>query len=263
MLNSLVDLSSIFTPIDECNSVKVGIIDKIEVREIRRKKYDQAPIVGSKGRVVGLMSLAEIEWLRRKGQPLTDETQEIDHQSMPSESTISDLLDVFSQETAVLISSHGEITGLLTLSDLNRPLLKPKLYPSFFQLETLLSDLISETYPEPRAWINHLPDRDQIRLLGYWELSRKKNVELKTGPLHACELSDLITIVTKDKQLQTALGYESNSNVKKELGSLTELRNAVMHPVRPIFLNRTDPPRLKRDLQDLGTALNRLVKAMA
>jgi hypothetical protein len=214
--------------------------------------------------VIGIIRTEDLENLSKNGLALAEDNQEIDRTGVPLEVNIAELLDSFSSKRAVMVmptdSSNGPL-GLLTISDLNKPPLRHFLYLRLFELETRLADFIVKKYNDPWDWIRYLSESGQVLVLGNWELAKKQNVQLDIGPIHACTLTNLISIVERDRTLQSELGYTAIKNVEKELRLLSELRNKVMHPIRPLVLGQDDICKLRITWNYIELALNRLTRS--
>lgn len=97
-------------------------------------------------------------------------------------------------------------------------------------LETIVTD--------PWEWLQQLDEEQQARVLGYWELSKRVGIDV--GPYAALTLSQVVSIISRHKDAARRLGYESRTQFDKAKGPLPNLRNRVMHPVRPLVLTHAD-----------------------
>ena len=75
-------------------------------------------------------------------------------------------------------------------------------------------------------------------MLGYWELSKRRGVDI--SPLAAVTLTQLLTIVAKVDGLRERLGFNRRKEINREIGRVPEFRNRIMHPVRPLILEQMD-----------------------
>ena len=57
-------------------------------------------------------------------------------------------------------------------------------------------------------------------------------------------MSQLIQVAAKNKDVLSRLGYSKRTEFDKETGVIPELRNCVMHPVRPLVLSQADVKRV-------------------
>ena len=102
------------------------------------------------------------------------------------------LLSTMSKRRAVFVIRESDATehgyhawnyGLLTISDLNRHGLRGALYRLFSEVESGLAKLIETSLGEPWEWIRVLTESHQVGILGYWELSKRKGIDI--GPIAA------------------------------------------------------------------------------
>ena len=103
--------------------------------------------------------------------------------------------------------------------------------------------------PDPWDWIKLLGEEHQVRVLGYWDLTKRRNMDI--GPCSAATLTNLLTIVGKTPVIREALGFTSRKSFDKYAGKVPEVRNSVMHPVRPMLLSNGDTKRIYEVLRFL------------
>jgi hypothetical protein len=69
------------------------------------------------------------------------------------------------------------------------------------------------------------------------------------GPLAACMLTDLTKIAKFSENVRAAL-HLSRTKLEEHIGGLPQLRNQVMHPVRPMVVKAQDVSRIHGHLKD-------------
>lgn len=79
-----------------------------------------------------------------------------------------------------------------------------------------------------------------------WELAIRNRVDISL--VTGCTLIDMINIVAKSADLRLILGFSSRSEYKNATGSFCDLRNQIMHPVRPLILDQDDIRKLQSTL---------------
>ena len=124
------------------------------------------------------------------------------------------------------------------MSDLNRHAMRSCLYDALAMLESELARLIERRYTDVWEWVQYLNEEAQVRVLGYWELTRRRDLDV--GPIAATTLTHLLHVLASDKRLLTALGFNSKNQFENMAGRIPRLRNSVMHPVRPLVLSPAD-----------------------
>ena len=71
-------------------------------------------------------------------------------------------------------------------------------------------------------------------------------------PISSTHLSQLLTVVSKVESLRELFGFSSRKQFDKLVGSIPQLRNQVMHPVRPLVLSTDDVVRLKETIENVA-----------
>jgi hypothetical protein len=243
-----LDLRAIATPIQDCISLRVGSLDEAVIAALEAHHYDQAPVVDVAGNTIGVLDIAAARARMGEHRDLEETDPAIERRCLPVDCAVESILEIMSEAAGVLVEEEaGTYYGLLTASDLNRHRFRSILYGAFAELESLLARLADMTFPDPWEWLSRLGDDAQARLVGYWELGRRRNVDI--GPLAACTLTELLKIVAHEEALRTMLGWHSRQQFDKSTGSLPDLRNRVMHPVRPLILGREEVSRLAASVQ--------------
>jgi hypothetical protein len=172
------------------------------------------------------------------------------------------LIQRLAQVRSVILLPKLNVTdqplGFITLSDLNRQAVRAAVYLSLAELEAEVALIVERTFADPWDWMRHLNEVAQVALLGNWDLSKRRGIDV--GPVAAATLTHLLTAVTHTQQLRQSLGYDSRKVCDADLSRLPELRNRVMHPVRPFILSAEDAARMARAL---STAIELLAKAQS
>ena len=258
-LDALIDdeLRTLCVPLDHCVSVKTGKLDLSVLAELETRGLDQAPVYSSdQTSVFGLISTKRLREHLESGTEVDGHDPEIRNDAHFLYTgpflTLEKLLSTLSERRAVFVVRESSATeygyvatnyGLLTISDLNRHALRSALYTLFSLLESGLASLIQDSFSESWEWIRTLGENHQVGILGYWELSRRKGVDV--GPIAAATLAQLIQIVSRNKELLGTLGFNSRNEFEKITAHIPETRNWVMHPVRPLIFDTADVATLR------------------
>ena len=166
---------------------------------------------------------------------------------------------LFGAATGVLGSrgtERGYIIGLMTRSDLNRRAVRAVLYHVLFELEERLSRFVQAVHVDVSEWIRFLREESQARVLGWWEVSRRKGIDL--APIHTATLTELAQVVESSQLAREKLGFQSATKVREALQPIKDVRNKVMHPVRPLVLGAEDVAQLKAALDSAQSVLEQL-----
>lgn len=279
MTSNCLDLHELCVPPEACLCAPIGPVEERLLASMRELSYDQSPVTEQDRSIpLGLVSLKHLERLHREGRILEPNDRAISSARLrlrvsSSEVSVEELLRGFRRTRALLVfqlnltfdsgSGPREFwVGLLTIADLNRQQVRLPLYVLMSELEIGLGRMIERVYREPWDWIRRLNEESQVRALGYWQLAKRRRVDV--SPLEVMTLSQLLRIVAVSKELLRWLGYRSRSEFDDQVGGVPELRNLVMHPVRPLVLSTQEVDdlltriRVLRDLQTrISTALDR------
>jgi hypothetical protein len=182
--------------------------------------------------------------------------------TLPRHTPLDTLLQAFESQTiaAVIDDPAGHASSFITFSDLNKHPVRSAMYPLFAELEAHLAAIIDHRHVDPWTWIAHLDREKQARIVGYWELSKRDGVDI--GPIAGATLHELLTIVRKDASLRETLGFNNGNKFDSLAHGINELRNLVMHPVRPMFATPADLLKTRQRLLNL-TAFVNISKALS
>ncbi len=269
---SIVDIRNLCVPIHACVTVTIGDVSIEKVTLLENNDFDFAPVLDESGKhILGLVETQYLRDLLNLKRPLSAKDPCLSNSEYFSEMSdpvsLDYLLDIFMNRKAVVIFSemdaeeHGTILsvkGLLTISDLNKHPVRSTLYGLLSELESELAKLIQETFPDPWDWISKLSEEHQVTIIGYWELSKRRGVDI--GPIEAIMLSQLIQIISKTKKLLELLGYRSRNEFDSGSGKIPELRNCVMHPVRPLILGYEDVATVYQTVRFVQDLIERLAQ---
>lgn len=264
-----INIIDICIPPEKCLTVKPGYIDSRIIAEMDRENYDYATVVNDKC-VYGLAGKKFLSNLNKHNRVLSPTIAEISDKSnffVISHLYVSlpVILEKMSQSMAVLVfqTGHAEkynfisnFIGLTTLSDLNRHEIRFALFRIITTLESNLAKVISNFFSDPNDWLKKLNESDQVRILGYRELSKRNNVEIDF--IEATQLTNLLNIVAKTKEIIELLKYKSRNDFEKQTGNISQLRNQVMHVVRPLIIKQSDVLKLLETINFIEDLMKRL-----
>ena len=261
------------TTIAHCVCVQPGSIPKELLSALDTKCYDQAPVYDPDSRMYwGLAYASYLRKLAREDRDLNaDDPHVCDANKefrVGAHTSIYQLVHKLLDEQAVIVIRESDVTeygnvesilGLFTIGDLNRHEIRSLLYRLFSDVESGLAKLVERGVLEPWDWIKLLGEEQQVRVLGYWELAKRRDVDI--GPIAATTLANLLTIVAKSPNLRTVLGFNSRKDFEKHAGKLPEFRNRLMHPVRPLILGQPDVKDLYIVMRFLESLKNRVMES--
>ncbi len=271
-LEETLRIDRLCIPLRKCVCVSPGPVSGEIVKTLKSNRYSQAPVYDPESGIYrGLVSTAYLESLLSNQQDLSVDDQKIEREE--AEFFVGSMVSIYSvferMETnqAVMVTTGGDceeygyqefIHGLFTIADLNRHEVRGILHVLFSQVEAGLARLIERTISDPWEWIRLLNEDGQVRVVGSWELSKRKGVD--TSPISATTLTQLIAVGRSSEALRNALGFPSSTSFSKATSGIINLRNRVMHPVRPLVFDIDEVRRVNRALGRLEAIRNRLEK---
>ncbi len=255
MHEPVLQLELLYTPLEECLVVDLGVVEAGVLARMQAAGFDDAPVL-SGGKLLGVVSAATLSALLEDKRPLsidalrvTDRTTWLTCSSRARVSATHLLAALVDERCTIVCDPAGSVLhavgparGFLTISDLNRHVFRAALYAALAALEARLAAAIQSRFDDPWTWIKSLSEEHQVRILGYWELSKRNGLDV--GPIAALTLTNLLAIAGQNKNLLTDLGFASRSAFDKAVGSIPSIRNAVMHPVRPLIAQHQDVRRV-------------------
>jgi len=191
--------------------------------------------------------------------------RDITHRDViPLHTGIREVIKGFAAEDRLFyfLSGGSQISGLISVANLNSRPMKVYLFGLLSELELGLGELISSSNTEEEV-ITLASDggksapcdnpRDDAR--ERYEADRAKGVDASF--MEYLSLMQLVKIVRKGKLYQD-LGYASGKSFGSVFEPLADLRNAVAHPVRSIVTSTDSIPSLWRRIDYIEEGLFRL-----
>lgn len=246
-----MDIYEYCTPIESCVYVRLGEIEASTVDVLVQSQHDQAVVKDKDDAVVGIVETEHLQHLLENRVILTETDEKLFRTEVDASLSLMEVLTTLADSRAALVVKENggkdpvEL-GLITISDLNRHTFRAMLYSLLVKLETELALLIERSFANPWDWISLLNEDTQAAILGYWELSKRRNVDI--GPVAATTLSQLINVLEKGK-LVGRLGFASGNQFGKSSGSIPKLRNSVMHPIRPLITDMDSVKKVKETVE--------------
>ena len=199
---------------------------------LEKGDFDQAPVVKD-GIPIGVVSRQHLKELHEQRVVLTERDPEINRVQLKPMMEFDKVLDVLTKHRAAIVrgtvNEREEYIGLVTRSDLNKHPVRVVAYEILARFEMALAQLVDETFSDPWEWLKHLDDDRKARILGYWELAKRRNVDI--GPVASTTLTELKQVLTRERRLYRRLGL-TDKTAMELTKLLPEFRNRVMHPVR-------------------------------
>ncbi len=258
ILQTRIQLDAFMTSANDCVSVTLGRVTRASLHQLLQHKYDQAPVLTASGKPIGIIATATLGDLADQDQPLAENCIDTNAPPLPDVADLATLLGRFTSQRAALVADHGRWLGLITIADLNRHAFRGILYQALAQFEETLARLIENAFDDPWDWLKHVSDYDRVQLVGNWEVTKHNDVDL--GPTHAASLLQLLKVIRADDALRRACGLSSKNKAKQATEDLPDIRNAVMHPVRPLAMSPKDVGKILHALEAIDDIMNALKK---
>jgi hypothetical protein len=263
-LDSDIDLTRLLTTAEACVCLRLGKLDQMTLHALKERDFETAPVRGSDGGFVGLVRTDHAVSLHQSGKELLPVDLIMPLPLLPVRTSVNQMLtQLASTEAAIVVKEitsqiSKEWIGLITASDLNRHYFRILVYEWLAELEVSLVRMLARYAGNYETWIRFLNEEGQARILGYWHLSRMNGADI--GPLAACMLTDLTKIAASDPNALKAMQL-SKTQFDEHIGGLPQLRNQVMHPVRPMVINPKDVSKLHSRLKHAATLIQRISKS--
>lgn len=264
-----IDLRDLLIPWEKCFGVNPGPVDFKAVALMEDKDYDFAPVfapIKSGQAVLGLVSRERLREQLHDGLELRANDTAISRPEIYDRTSMRVLLETMASNAAAMVvedqDHYGPASlGLLTRSDLNKHRFRSIIYSLLANLELKLASLVEESFEDHWDWVSHLNEDKQARVIGYWELSERRGVDV--GPVGAATLTEMFTVIAKTERLRSLLGYTSRKSFDEAVGRIPDLRNQIMHPVRPLITDGENIVKLKEDTTTILLLMERLKERRA
>lgn len=250
-----LDLLQLSTPRQRWVTVQLGPIEPCPLTALECQRFDQAPVVDASGAAVGVVLTDRLRVLANAGASL--EAQDVDQSTpLPRFLSVPATLAALADRRAALVRSTEGSWALLSLSDLNKHAFRAHLYAKLAELELIIAGELPHRFQNPFIWIERLGLRQQVNVLGNWEVAKRNNVDV--GPEAAMPLGDLVDAFSHSSDACASMGL-SQKQFRALAHSAVALRNKVMHPVRFLVV---DPPSVA-ELHQTYDKMERLLRLLA
>lgn len=139
---------------------------------------------------------------------------------------LSDVIHILTRHDFCFVNILGEVTGVITRDDINKPQVRMWLFGLVTMIETALTELIDKTYPA-ESWKQVISKGRLEKTQAMWHERQRRN--------HHCQLidclqfSDKAGIVITDKNALSVLGFKTGKQAKKVIKEMESLRNHLAH----------------------------------
>lgn len=193
-------------------------------------KYDVTPISRN-----GIVNTFIQNKNNRKEQEITRDWLITNNTSIP------ELIKTFieTKKPALFVIKTQDFVGLVTPADINKLEARSFMYYVIGELELVIVEfirIIGQLTPD--EIINCFSEKRRADILETAEKLHEENVDVTPDYLELLQFSELIRIIEKNEKIYNALGFMSRAKAHDSLYGLVNLRNAVMHPSKPLIIDK-------------------------
>jgi len=198
---------------------------------------------------------AVVAWVGEKdlgGRALGDHAHEIRREDLLEEATgLSGVLGALAGAEQVFVDWLGEIAGVITRRDLQKPPLRMWLFGAITVLDANLSTAIGELYPRESWQPLITPGRLEKAVVLRAERERRGS---PCSLLDCLQLKDKADLLLSDRESLAALGFSSQREADRFTRDIEKLRNHLAHA------QELEPPHLATASR-LGSLIHSIIRA--
>lgn len=207
--------------------------------------FDFLPVLSGDD-VMGLVEVRRLRECAPGDRIASDLVLPLRECALADELPLSDLVDHLARREAFLLQRGRACVGLVHFSDLNRHAVQTFAYVWLSALELNAAEVVSRECSSNDELLSLLPERRRRQATARLEEQRKHDVEIDL--VETLDLTDLLRVVARKPSLVEELDLTGREFRKRRFGVIT-LRNAAMHPVRPLVRSHGDVSRLAERLR--------------
>jgi len=140
--------------------------------------------------------------------------------------SLSDVIHVLTRHDFCFINIFGDVTGVITREDINKPQVRMWLFGLVTMIETALTQLIEKVYPED-TWKVVLSEGRLEKTESIFIERKRRNLHCKL--IDCLQFSDKAGILITHKPSLEKMGFETGKQAKKVIKELESLRNHLAH----------------------------------
>ena len=215
-----------------------------DVKQFMLERHFRIVGIRRHGLVVGFVKQDELD-----GDTCSDRICEIGQEDViDAWSPFTSIIAALRDRDRVFVRSFGQIGGLVSRSDLQKPPVRMWLFGMVTIIEMKLNRMIERRFPND-SWCNTISAGrlEKARLL--LDERRRRNQDL--GLLDCLQFSDKGQLVAKDKQLRDRVGFASRRAAEETIKELETLRNGLAHSQAIASSDWETIFRLAKNLRDI------------
>jgi hypothetical protein len=226
LFTSGITVKAIYEPLKSC-PIKA---DAIELKcDLERRDFDLAGVVDQKQDVVGYVDTAKLD----EGK-IEDYLEAFNSSHLIADSTpIPELFSELLKNNQLFVLSGSKISGIVTVSDLNKPPVRIYLFGIISLLEMHLTYWINELYNE-ESWVDLIPE--ERLMLARKLLAKKRDKNQEIDLVNCLQFADKKTVLVNTKIFRKKLALGSKKAVKKQLERAQGIRDNLAHSQNDIAI---------------------------
>lgn len=194
-----------------------------DVKSIFSKRHNQVATTRKNGEVVGYIAL---DFLGADGVCGKYSRNFFSDQVLTGEASLAEVIHVLTRHESCFVSILGQIQGVVTRDDINKPYVRMWLFGIITLTEMRVTDIIKSHFADDE-WHKLIPE---TRLKLAQELQKERERQNQHPDLMDClQLADKGLLLIKDAELLSLIGFSSKSAAKKVLKQFQSLRNNLSH----------------------------------
>lgn len=260
----MINLATISTPREKALVARPGTIDPELIASATEARIRSLPLVADDGSCFGTITLQELAQLTANRVPLAADHATSPCARLPYLVPIGTLVRSLLDPGIVIHSPDpnddlpASWFGIVSPADLNKPIFRAHVYMMLVALETSLGHLIMDEFGDDWGAIRLLSENTQRRVKEFWDEERAEGVDL--SPITTVTLSDLFHIAIESNRVWSLMGFDSPAILRPIAQQINDLRNRIMHPVRPLIVNQRELRELADGIHGIETLTHALEK---
>lgn len=261
----MIDLTTISTPKESAIVAPVGPIDAELLQRATDARVRALPIVSDNNACHGAVSVERLKEIAASNRELSPNDATIACDVLPHLVPVNALLKRLGTDGVVLHSADPDADdyqadwfGIVSSADLNRPIFRAHIYQMLVILESSLGQLIMDEFGDDWGAIRLLSESTQRRIKEFYDEEREEGIDL--SPVTNATLSDLFHIATESNNVWKLMGFDHPNELRPINHRINDLRNTIMHPVRPLLVNERELQEIVAAVDDVEMLTDRLMK---
>jgi hypothetical protein len=190
------------------------------------QRFDYIP-VSDRGQIVGLLhrhqEKTSLDQEAHVNALVKDNMESLSESILISaEASLLSYLEVADESPCCLVLQGRKITGIVTISDLQKLPVRPVLFALVTTVELLLADWLRHHCTADQDWINCLKENRRQKIETQWDMLQQGNLAIDR--ITAAEFCD-----KREACLKLGAFPDQEKQVKEQLERIEKLRNSVAH----------------------------------